>query len=277
LRDQDARRLPGACRWHQSVCRRASQRVPQQDRQCTHVRRCFEASRRGCGRGDALKAAEEGSQALDALSEARAKRLEALGASEGPPPERLPTVPARSAFAVSNADARKAEAEETLRLMRRKGTGELELEHAAAIRSAQRMAQQWLDAGLAERAYGELERVRLSRLPRASAPMHRTDDASPATPCADHDAQVVKFCSFKTDTGATFHLMLARIARECGRPGEARQLLQKVMEQAESSTFRWQAEQALNRGGAGGSVAPSASSEATQEMGKLFGKMPGSW
>ena len=129
--------------------------------------------------------------------------------------------------------------------MRRKGTGELEGANAERISAAQRMAGQWLDAGLPKRAYEELQRV-------------------------------AELCSFKTETGAAFHLLLARVAEECGRAGESTRLRQRVMESAESSSQRWQAEQAIQKRGKpdlGASSSPRDSPAG--EMSKLFGGLGG--
>ena len=124
------------------------------------------------------QAAASGASKLEKLQAEMEKRFESLGASTAPPPP--PAVPRpRSAFTRTDAAAGRERAEETLRLLRRKETGELEIENAVAIARAQTMAGQWLDAGLAERALNELSKVE-------------------------------KFVSFKTDTGATFHLMLAK-------------------------------------------------------------------
>ena len=127
--------------------------------------------------------------------------------------------------------------------MRRKETGELEVPNAEAIARAQKVAKQWLEAGLAERAASELERVET-------------------------------MVSYKTDVGASFHLMLAQVAEACGRSNEAKRLRQRVMSDAQSSSLRWQAEQALVKASPGATSAPS--SPANPELSQLF-RMPESW
>ncbi|KAL1504042.1 hypothetical protein AB1Y20_010453 [Prymnesium parvum] len=184
-------------------------------------------------------ASQNAAAALDALEARAAARLRALGAQEEtatPPPPAL-----RSGFSISGSDtARRAEAEEKLRLMRRQDTGELEVEYMDSIRKAQLMARQWLHAGLAQRAEEELLRVE-------------------------------KYTSFKTDTGAAFHLELAAIiSKQGGRENEVRRLRTRVMQEANSSSLRWQAERLLSA--SGGNFQRNEGS-ANEELSKLF-KMP---
>ena len=183
---------------------------------------------------------KKAASAFDALEAKAAARLKALGAVEPPP---APPPMARSEFSISSSTSeKKAAAEELLRLMRRKDTGELEVEHAAAIKAARSMAVQWLEAGLSKRAEEELLRV---------AP----------------------FCSYKTDAGANFHLQLAAIlVKQGNRESEAKRMRTRVMQDAESSSIRWQAEQLLQRD-SGGSSVRSDSGPANQELSRLW-KMP---
>lgn len=159
--------------------------------------------------------------ALEELQSGFAKRLEALGAAEQVPPP--PPPPTRGAFGISNASANTKAAEEALFRMRRKDNGLLEDENKEAIRRAQRAAQQWMDAGLNERAKSELERVQ-------------------------------PFCSYKTEVGAEFHLLLAKVLGLCGQSAQARRTLQRIVSDAQTSTQRWQAERQLE--GSGGSTLP---------------------
>ena len=191
-----------------------------------------------------LSASDSGSAALDKLNAERAKRLEAMGAAEVvPPKEERRSVPRGSGFAISNADAGKEAAEAALYRMRRKENGQLEDENKDAIARAQRAAKQWLDAGLGERARSELE-------------------------------QVEKLCSYKTAAGAKFHLFLAQVHEANGQKAQARRVLQRVQTDAEGSTYRWQAEQALERGTSSGARAPK--SDTKSEYSSLF-NMPDAW
>ena len=211
-----------------------------------HVRMCADAEgdavRRAVDAASADVAATSASAAaaFDALEARAAARLAALGTDE----PAAPAAPAftRSEFSISRGSAaKKAEAEEKVRLMRRKETGELELANVDAIRMARSMAGQWLDAGLAQRAEEELKRV-------------------------------AKFVSYKTDVGASFHLELAAIlAKQSGREAEAKRIYTRVMQDASSSSLRWQAEQLLSR--AGGSFQRASQAPANEELNKLF-KMP---
>eukprot|EP00966_Prymnesium_polylepis_P154346 3563852-Prymnesium_polylepis.1 len=158
---------------------------------------------------DVEAATQKSLLAFEALEARAAERLKALGAQEQPAVASTPEA-TRSEFSVSSGSdaAKKAEAAEMLRLMRRKDTGELELEHADAIRAARSMAKQWLDAGLTKRAEDELQRVE-------------------------------KFVSYKTDVGATFHLELAAIlTRQGQRSSEAKRIRTRVMQDASSSSLR---------------------------------------
>ena len=56
---------------------------------------------------------------------------------------------------------------------------------------------------------------------------------------------VERFCSYTTDVGARFYLALAEAARTCGHEAEAKRIWARVMADAESSSQRWAAEQAL--------------------------------
>lgn len=157
-------------------------------------------------------ASSEATAALDELQSGFKKRLEAMGAAETVAPPTAP--PSRSVFGISNASAHTKAAEEALYRMRMKDNGLLEAENAESIRKAQRAAKQWLDAGLSERAKSELERVQ-------------------------------PFCSYKTEVGAEFHLLLASIQGLCGQTAQARRTLQRIARDAETSTQRWQAERQL--------------------------------
>ena len=151
---------------------------------------------------------------LERLQAGFAKRLEAMGAAENVPPP--PPPKERGAFTISNASANSKAAEEALFRMRRKDNGLLEADNKEAIERAQRAAKSWMDAGLNERAKAELERVQ-------------------------------PFCSFKTEVGAPFHLLLAKVLGLCGQNAQARRTLQRIASEAQASTHRWQAEQALER------------------------------
>ena len=187
---------------------------------------------------DVKATSENAAAAFDALEARAAARLKALGADDAPAPKPEVT---RSEFSISRGSAAKrAEAEEAMRLMRRKDTGELEIEHADAIRMAVSMAGQWLDAGLEKRAEEELLRVG-------------------------------KYCSYKTDVGAKFHLELAAILVKQGRDSEAKRLRTRVMQDAASSSLRWQAEQLLEAGS--GTFQQSDRGPANKELNKLF-QMP---
>ena len=189
-------------------------------------------------------AADAASTQLEELQRERARRLEAMGASSLPsPPPGAP--PPRSTFSVSDASQGRKDADEALRRMRRKETGELEVEHADQIDRALRVATQWLDAGLSERAWTELQ-------------------------------SVVKLVSFKSEVGAAYHLRLANVADKCGRTSEAKRLRLRVMADALSSSQRWQAERDLQKGSGGSAPSTSSSSSSTQEMSNLFGGF-GDW
>jgi hypothetical protein len=225
------------------------------------------------------EAAASGASKLEKLQAEMEKRFEALGASTAPPPPPA-APPPRSAFTRTDSSAGRDRAEETLRLLRRKETGELEIEKGDQIARAQSIAQQWLDAGLAERASAELSAVE-------------------------------KFVSYQTDVGATYHLMLARgereesspqpsptitptsqtdrteanpdrpvrcpraVAEACGRVNEAKRLRQRIMTDALSSSQRWQAEKALEKASPSRPI-PSDSSS-TQEISKLWGNFRQEW
>lgn len=198
--------------------------------------------------GDAADLGGAGGAGLDALERMqaeRAKRLEAMGASDAPPPP--PSAPQRlSVFSVSGAtDADRAKSEERLARMRAKDKCELEAPNADAIARALRGAKSWQDAGLHERAWAELQAVE-------------------------------KYCSYKSDMGASFHLKLADVAVACGRSAESRRLRQRVMKDARSSTQRWQAEQALAKGSSSSSAASAPSSPSNPELNSLF-RMPSQW
>ena len=186
-------------------------------------------------------AGEGGASALEAMQERFAKRLESMGASDQPPPPPPPPME-RGKFTVSNAAATNQAAQEALYRMRRKETGELEREYAETIARAMRAAQQWLDAGLSERARSEL-------------------------------TEIEKYMSFGSELGADFHLLLAKVAKACGQEAQAKRLWQRVMSDAKSSSQRWQAEQQLNRDSPGS--APSSPSK-PGEVSNLF-NMPSSW
>ena len=178
-----------------------------------------------------------GSRALEELQKERMKRLESLGAAEGAVPP--PSPPQRlGKFSVSDSAAGQAAAEATLQRLRAKETGEHEGTNAVAIAKAIKVAGQWQSAGLHERAYTELQRVE-------------------------------QFCSFKTQVGANFHLVLAVVAEASGRKAEAKRIRERVLKSAENSSQRWQAEQALGTG-ASGSFPPS-----NPELNRLW-QMPNS-
>ena len=160
---------------------------------------------------------------LERLQAGFAKRLEAMGAAENVPPP--PPPKERGAFTISNASANSKAAEEALFRMRRKDNGLLEADNKEAIERAQRAAKSWMDAGLNERAKAELERVQ-------------------------------PFCSFKTEVGAPFHLLLAKVLGLCGQNAQARRTLQHIASEAQASTHRWQAEQALERSSSTGKAPP---------------------
>lgn len=184
-------------------------------------------------------AGASGSSALEAMQAKMNRRLESLGASEGAPPKKEPKLQ-RGAFSVSDASAGREAAEERLRRMRMKDTGELETVHATDIAKSQRVARQWLDAGLNERAMGELKKVE-------------------------------KLCSYKTSVGADFQLFFATVAEACGRPGEARRVRQRVMSEAGSSSQRWQAERALEKSSPSVTQQQKASAAASSsELSQLF-------
>jgi len=185
-------------------------------------------------------AGDSAAKQLEELQAARAKRLEAMGAALEIPP---PTAPKpRGQFSISNAAASSEKAAEALARMRRRETGELEQLHADDIERAIRSSKSWLDAGLPERARSELN-------------------------------EVEKYCTLTTDVGAGFHLLLAGVRDQCGEPMQAKQLRLRVAEKANSSSQRWQAQQALEK--SGGS-APSSSPSKPAEASRLF-NMPSSW
>jgi len=186
--------------------------------------------------------AENANAALEKLQSGFSKRLEALGASSALPAPPAPPVP-RGEFKISDASAGREAAEAALKRMRKKDTGELEEENVEAIAQAQRAAKMWLDAGLNDRARSELQNVE-------------------------------KLCSYKTEVGAQYHLFLARVCEACGQTAQARRIRQRVMTDAIESTYRWQAEKALEQSsGLGGKASPS-SLEGKSELGNLF-RMPG--
>ena len=186
-------------------------------------------------------ASDSASKALAEMQAARAKRLEAMGASTAPPPP--PSAPKeRGQFSISNAAASSDAAAATLARMRRRETGELETEHVEQIERAIRVSKQWLDAKLPARAKAELE-------------------------------EVEKFMTYKSEAGADFHLLLAKVAEANGEPAQARRVLQRVSKDAVSSSQRWQADQVL--GSTGGAAPPSSPSQ-PNELGNLF-QMPNQW
>eukprot|EP00322_Chrysochromulina_rotalis_P016580 CAMPEP_0115865450 /NCGR_PEP_ID=MMETSP0287-20121206/19727_1 /TAXON_ID=412157 /ORGANISM="Chrysochromulina rotalis, Strain UIO044" /LENGTH=204 /DNA_ID=CAMNT_0003319961 /DNA_START=18 /DNA_END=632 /DNA_ORIENTATION=+ len=185
--------------------------------------------------GDASLA---GSAALEKMQAEREKRLEALGASSTPPPP--PQHPQRlSVFSVSDASIGRDEAEKRLQRMRQKENAELEDPNADAIARAKRGAKQWQDAGLAERAYKELKSVE-------------------------------SFCSYTSDVGARFHLALADAAERAGQSAEAKRLRMRVMSDAQSSSQRWAAGQALQKDSPGSSA---SSPPSNPELNRLW-QMP---
>jgi len=161
-------------------------------------------------------------------------------------PKKEPTAPRGAGFAVSNAASQSEEAAAALYRMRRKDNGLLEADNADGIARAQKLCQQWLDAGLTERALKEL-------------------------------AQVEQLVSYKTEVGGIFHLKLAQVCEANGNTMRARRILQRVQNEAENSSHRWQAEQALERSLNGGAKRSSSSTtEGKSELGSLF-NMPSSW
>lgn len=193
---------------------------------------------------DIGNAGDVAGDALEALRVAREKRLESLGARPGPvPPPVPPSSAPRAAFQISNAAASQSEAEERLRRMRRKDTGELEGEHAEEIARAMRSSTQWLDAGLPDRALADLTGVE-------------------------------KLCSFKTDVGAKFHLRLAATLDKCGQSARAKLLRTRIISEAQASSLRWQAERAMSSVGGGTAKAP-ADEKRDNEYGNLFGGFSG--
>jgi hypothetical protein len=199
--------------------------------------------------GDAVNlggAGSAGISALEAMQAEQTKRLELLGASSAPPPP--PAAPAMrlSTFSVSDSAAGRAEADELLRRMLMKDKGELEEPNADLIARAQRGSKQWQDAGLHERAYQEL-------------------------------LAVEKYVSYSSALGARFHLGLADAAQASGREAEAKRLRQRVMADAQSSSLRWQAEQALSKMSSTTSGKTSTSSSSSNpELNSLF-RMPSQW
>lgn len=219
------------------VVRVSSPRMLAADTDGDRLRRAADAAA-GERLGDA---ADNAANALDALEARAAARLQALGALDTPPPP--PPTMQRSAFSKTADPAKLAEAEKAVERMRRRERGELEVEHAATIEGARAMARQWLTAGLTERAKREL-------------------------------AAVKDLVSYRTDIGAAFHLELASVAERNGESAEARRLRQRVGRDADSSSLRWQAEQALGK--AAGTDSGASSGSANEELSSLF-KLPSSW
>ena len=186
-------------------------------------------------------ASNKGNAALEALEARLNARLESMGAQREVPKQEQ-TAARGSGFAISNAAGTSEEAAERLYRMRMKDNGLLEADNADAIARAQKLCQQWLDAGLTERALTEL-------------------------------TSVEKLVSYKTEVGALFHLLYAKVCDSCGRTAQAKRILQRVMNEAGSSSHRWQAEQALERSVGGG--AKGATTEKSEYTG-LF-RMPDSW
>ena len=151
----------------------------------------------------------------------------------------------RTYFADTSVEGCEGRGKEIFRVYMAKVTGELEELHAEEISRAVRLSAQWMDAGLAERAFAELGK------------------AEP-------------FVSFCTDLGADFHLKLAAVHAACGRPQQATRLRSRVASEARSSSARWAAEQAM-RSPAAGAGGGGGGSSANPEMGKLFGAPPGGW
>ena len=147
----------------------------------------------------------------------------------------------RSTFSKSNAAATSEAAEAALYRMRRRETGELEVEHADAIARAIRASGQWMDAKLPARALSELQ-------------------------------EIENFMSISSEGGAAFHLLLAKATEANGNRAAARRIYQRVSSGAKSSSQRWQADQVLNAGGAG----PSSPSQ-PNELGGLFGGFQKGW
>ena len=178
---------------------------------------------------------------LDALTERMNLRLTQLGASEAPPP---PASPERSKFAMSSgmSSEKKAEAAERLQRLRAKDNGELEADGAATIAAARRMSKQWADAGLAARAEKELERA-------------------------------AALCSFTSDLGAAVHLEYAAAIEANGRKITADRMRSRVAAEAKSSSLRWQADQALAKGGS----QRASESAGNPELNNLFGGFGQGW
>lgn len=129
---------------------------------------------------------------------------------------------------------------------RKRDSGALEVEHAAAITRACTAAKQWLGAGLSDRALSELNAVQ-------------------------------DYCSFSTEVGAAFHMQRASVLEACKQPAQARRVLQRVMSDASSSSQRWSAEQALERSLDSSGGKRAASDSPKSEFSGLFGSMPDSW
>lgn len=187
-------------------------------------------------------ARDEGLSKLQELEERMNSRLNQLGASEAPRPP--PPSLERSAFAISSGQSaeKKAEAAERLQRLRAKDNGELEADGAATIAAARRMSKQWADAGLAARAEKELERA-------------------------------AALCSFTSDLGAAVHLEYAAAIEANGRKITADRMRARVAAEAESSSLRWQADQALAKGGS-----QRASDVAgNPELNNLFGGFGQGW
>ncbi|KAL3912509.1 MAG: hypothetical protein SGPRY_008315 [Prymnesium sp.] len=210
---------------------------PQRPEMCAEeMKRALETATAGVG-----SVSQNASNAFDALEARSAARLRALGA-DNVPAKVKPEKVARSEFSISrNTAAKQAEAEEMLRVMRQKDAGELEGTHTEEIRLARSMAKQWLDAGLPKRAEEELLKVQ-------------------------------PYVSLKTDIGATFHLELASILVQLGgRVNEVKRLRTRVMQEASSSSLRWQAQRLLES--SDGTFQRSDTGPANEELSKLF-KMP---
>eukprot|EP00962_Isochrysis_galbana_P042751 scaffold16061_cov116-Isochrysis_galbana.AAC.4 len=179
-------------------------------------------------------AASEAQSGLDALQARANARFRALGVSDAPPPP----PPPRSAFTTRSSDATRREADAMLDRLRRKRSGEAEVEHAEAISGARRMARSWLDASLPHRAESELR-------------------------------SVLEYVSLRTEVGGEFHLQLAQVIDACGRQSEARRMLARVVDETESSSIRWRAQRQAGEGVGGGGAAGGS------ELGSLFGKQFG--
>ena len=181
-------------------------------------------------------AGDAGAKALEDMQAAMERRLESLGASTEPPPPPSPPGSFRSEFSKSNAAATNEAAAAALYRMRRRETGELEVEYAETIARAIRAANQWMDAKLPARALSELQ-------------------------------EIENYMSISSEGGGAFHILLAKVTEANGNRAAAKRIWQRISAGAKSSSQRWQADQALGAGGA-----PSSSSQpANPEMNNLFG------